>query len=110
MSRALNCPNCGAPLGMKDVCEYCGTHFIDFTMDTEEPFYIKIRHKGKVVIDRVRLIGALIQTDPQPVLYGDYIEGMPCGIRYTMPERTYKMEMMSLGIPGDEIDKFRRGL
>ena len=48
MSRALNCPNCGAPLGVKDVCEYCGTHFIDFTMDTEEPFYIKIRHNEAV--------------------------------------------------------------
>lgn len=110
MSRALNCPNCGAPLGMKDVCEYCGTHFVDFTMDTEEPFYIKIRHNGKIMIDKVRLIKIETRWDEPPTLAYD-IEGMR-GMRVftAPPPAKYGLELESLGIPEDEIDKFRRGL
>lgn len=39
MSRELNCPNCGAPLGMNDVCEYCGTNFARQKTRTERQDY-----------------------------------------------------------------------
>ena len=69
MSRELNCPNCGAPLGMNDVCEYCGTHFVDFTMDTEKPFYIKIRHNGLLYIDKVMLVHLQDRREIEPIAY-----------------------------------------
>ena len=107
MSRELNCPNCGAPLGTQDVCEYCGTHFIDYTMDAEEPFYIKIRHNGMVRIDKVRMIRAGIEQDTPTINYADDIKGI-YGIKYGPPEVTYRIELMSLGVPHEEIDKFRK--
>ena len=51
----LNCPNCGSPLGVEPVCKYCGTHFIDCTIDSTKPFYIKIRHNGQIYIDKVAM-------------------------------------------------------
>lgn len=39
MSRELNCPNCGAPRGMNNVCEYCGTHFERLVMEPKKQDY-----------------------------------------------------------------------
>lgn len=103
MSRELNCPNCGAPLGMNDVCEYCGTHFVDFTMDTEKPFYIKIRHDGMLYIDKVRLVNLKDRREIETLAY--YADDVSYRLN-AAPSHTYSLELMSLGVPLEEIDKF----
>lgn len=51
----LNCPNCGAPIN-DEQCPYCGTAFVDFAaMDTERPFYVKIKQGDDAYIFKVRL-------------------------------------------------------
>lgn len=48
--KQTNCPNCGSPI-MAEKCPYCGTLFYDFAvLDADEPFYLKIKHKGKIYI------------------------------------------------------------
>ena len=95
MTSQLNCPNCGAPLGLSDRCEYCGTTFIDCTMDTEKPFYIKVRHNGALFIDKVRMQSFQKDIMPNSInLYsvnGRYVD-------FKMPETTYNIELMSLGV------------
>ena len=103
MSRELNCPNCGAPLGMNDVCEYCGTHFVDFTMDTEKPFYIKIRHDGMLYIDKVRLVNLPDRREIEPIAY--FADDVSYCL-HAAPTHTYSFELMSMGVPHEEIDKF----
>ena len=97
MAQELNCPNCGAPLGLSDRCEYCGTTFIDCTMDTEKPFYIKVRHNGALFIDKVMMQSFQKDIMPNSInLYsvnGRYVD-------FKMPEITYNIELMSLG--GDQ--------
>ena len=95
MSNQLNCPNCGAPLGLSDRCEYCGTTFIDCTMDTEKPFYIKVRHNGVLFIDKV-----MMQSFRKDIIPSS-IEPYPIRDRYVYfrgPETTYNIELMSLGV------------
>lgn len=47
--KKTNCPNCGMPI-IGEKCEYCGTVFIDFAcIDTNKPFYIKVRHGDKIL-------------------------------------------------------------
>lgn len=55
MKELLNCPNCGAPI--EDTkCPYCGSVFIDFaSMDMDKPFYLKIKHDGKVMTCKARI-------------------------------------------------------
>lgn len=103
MSRELNYPNCGAPLGMNDVCEYCGTHFVDFTMDTEKPFYIKIRHNGLLYIDKVMLVHLQDRREIESIAY--FADDVSYRIN-AAPTHTYSFELMSLGVPHEEIDKF----
>ena len=105
MSRELNCPNCGAPLGMNDVCEYCGTRFVDFTMDTEKPFYIKIRHDGMLYIDKVRLVNLQDKHKIEPIAY--FADDVSYCL-HAAPTHTYSFELMSLGVPHEERDKFRK--
>jgi len=94
MAQQLNCPNCGAPLGLSDRCEYCGTTFIDCTMDTEKPFYIKVRHNGVLFIDKVRM-QSFRTIIPNSI--GAYsLDG--CYVDFKMPETTYNIELMSLGV------------
>lgn len=94
MAQELNCPNCGAPLGLLDMCEYCGTTFIDCTMDTEKPFYIKVRHNGVLFIDKVMLRSFDSEINQQCIELNDAIR------RYTYlaPERIYSIELESLGV------------
>ena len=95
MTSQLNCPNCGAPLGLSDRCEYCGTTFIDCTMDTEKPFYIKIRRDGVLYIDRVKM------QSFQKYIMPSSIEPYPMSDRYVYfrePETTYNIELMSWGV------------
>lgn len=48
-----NCPNCGMPI-VGEKCEYCGTVFIDFAcIDTDKPFYIKVRHGNRILRAKV---------------------------------------------------------
>lgn len=49
MEKTTNCPNCGAPIE-GDKCPYCGTEVIDLCcLDTDKPFYIKIRNHGQIM-------------------------------------------------------------
>lgn len=51
----INCPNCGAPIE-SEKCQYCGSIFIDFgTIETDIPFFLKIRHNDKTYIYKVKL-------------------------------------------------------
>ena len=95
MAQQLNCPNCGAPLGISDKCEYCGTHFVDMTMDMEKPFYIKIRHNGMLFIDKVMMQS--FQRDIIPNGIDLYSENVGY-IDFRMPEITYNIELTSLGV------------
>lgn len=95
MAQQLNCPNCGAPLGLSDRCEYCGTWFADFTIDRDKPFYIKIRVGNVTVIDKVMLTEASVETTGNPI-YAKYLDGRTATV-YTNPQRTYKLELESLG-------------
>lgn len=96
MAQQLNCPNCGAPLGLSDKCPYCGTWFADFTIDRDKPFYIKIRVGNVTVIDKVMLTEASVETTGNPI-YAKYIDGRTATV-YTNPQRTYKLELESLGV------------
>ena len=44
--RAMNCPNCGAPLH-SDVCEYCGSHVYAFDRE-HNPVKIEFEGKSKI--------------------------------------------------------------
>ena len=96
MAQELNCPNCGAPLGLSDRCEYCGTWFADFTIDRDKPFYIKIRVGDKILIDRVMLSSAYSETSGNPI-YAEDFNGRPVMV-YSTPETVYKMEFISMGV------------
>lgn len=59
-SYAKTCPNCGAAIE-SDKCAYCGTTFIDFAcIDTEKPFFMKIKRGDNVYIAKVMLISTTI--------------------------------------------------
>ena len=88
---------------MNDVCEYCGTHFVDFTMDTEKPFYIKIRHDGMLYIDKVRLVHLQDRRKIEPIAY--FADDVSYCL-HAAPTHTYSFELMSMGVPHEEIDKF----
>ena len=62
MKELLNCPNCGAVI--EDTkCPYCGSVFIDFaSMDMDKPFYLKIKHDGKVMTCKARIDRAELST------------------------------------------------
>lgn len=89
MSSQLNCPNCGAPI-TGDKCEYCGTHFMDCTMDTERPFYIKLRNRNGLYVDRVYLRNATIESSIDAALQ-------------------YRLELTSLGLPSTFVVKTALG-
>lgn len=58
-----NCPNCGAPIE-SEKCGYCGSIFIDFAcMDTDKPFYLKIKHKGNIQLIKVMLTQVHMSRD-----------------------------------------------
>lgn len=90
----LNCPNCGAPLGVLDRCEYCGTYFVDCTMDADKPFYIKIRHGGVLHIDKVRLKSMRIEQTPEysPL----WCDNTPY-IYMSTPQISYEIELEHVG-------------
>lgn len=70
MVTSKNCLNCGAPIET-DKCPYCGTAFIDFAcISADEPFFMKINHKGTICIIRVRLISVSVEP-PDMILYAD---------------------------------------
>ena len=65
-----NCPNCGAPIESEQ-CPYCGSVFIDFAcLDADKPFYIKVKHCGKIFISKVLLTSLSMHTD-YTCLYAD---------------------------------------
>lgn len=58
-----NCPNCGAPIESEQ-CPYCGSVFIDFAcLDSDKPFYIKVKHCGQIFISKVLLTSISTHTD-----------------------------------------------
>lgn len=70
MRKHYNCPNCGAPIEF-DKCDYCGTRVIDMAcIETDKPFYIKVRKGEHIFIANVILNNALINVDVTP-LWGD---------------------------------------
>ena len=70
LNASKNCPNCGAPVE-SEKCPYCGSIFIDFAcLDADKPFYIKVKHDGKIVISKVRLTSISTHRD-YTCLYAD---------------------------------------
>ena len=67
-----NCPNCGHCI-TGEKCEYCGTVFVDFAcISMDEPFFMKIKHKGEIRIFKVFLNSMGMRTDMGgPALYAD---------------------------------------
>ena len=58
-----NCPNCGAPIET-ETCPYCGTVFLDFAaMDADQPFYMKVKHDGKIYILKVKMTSMEPKTE-----------------------------------------------
>lgn len=59
-----NCPNCGGVLAKEDGylnCK-CGTTIYDFaTLDTEKPFYIRVKTRQGVFLSKVKCITAEMQ-------------------------------------------------
>ena len=69
-----NCPNCGAPIESEQ-CPYCGSIFVDFAcLDADKPFYIKVKHDGKITMARV-----LLTSITKHIEYvGLCIDNVPC--------------------------------
>ena len=91
----LNCPNCGAPLGFADHCEYCGTWVADFTIDEKKPFYIRIRVGDTLKIAKVVLETAEMHYDSNDIhLYADNT------VQYVIqaPEITYFLKLRQVGL------------
>ncbi len=83
MKHMHNCPNCGAPYGLGDKCQYCGTYLLDIsTIPINEVFFLKLnvgtREKPKVIIQKVYSTGAnlTISSDSYPEISIDFI-GLP---------------------------------
>lgn len=74
-------------------------------MDTEKPFYIKIRHNGMLHIDKVMLVHLQDRREIEPIAY--FADDVSYRIN-AAPTHTYSFELMSLGVPHEEIDKFRK--
>ena len=67
-----NCPNCGAPIE-SERCPYCGSLFVDFAcVSMDEPFYMKIKHCGNILIVKVAMTSMTMRSDAEP-LYCDTI-------------------------------------
>lgn len=66
-----NCPNCGAPIE-SERCPYCGSLFVDFAcIDTDQPFYMKVKHKGQIGIVKVMFRGLSIHRDDPICMYAN---------------------------------------
>lgn len=72
-----NCPNCGSVLNEKEgylTCAYCGTTIYDFaTLDTEKPFYMRVKTQDGIILTKVRCDSAELDADFQHFL----LEGYP---------------------------------
>ena len=65
----LNCPNCGAPID-GEVCQYCGTVFVDMAViDTQHPFYLKIKHEDQIHVVKVRMVHTEITLDSDEIKF-----------------------------------------
>lgn len=114
MKELLNCPNCGAPIE-SEKCPYCGSVFIDFaSMDMDKPFYLKIKHNGKVMTCKARIEHAELSTswDNEPcVLYADdrTVETLAFPPKYYLDIQMVLVE--DDGVIGKEYDleRFRYG-
>lgn len=63
MNTVNNCPHCGAAI-TTEKCPYCGTLFYDFaTIDTEQPFYIKIKRGNMLYRAKVKLNNVNVNAD-----------------------------------------------
>lgn len=80
-----NCPNCGAPIE-SEICKFCGTRFIDFaSMSTDEPFWIKVIIKGRMVKMKVNIRN--IELKQQKPYVEDYCDSsIPCIYETETPE------------------------
>lgn len=62
-NESKNCPNCGAPIETEK-CPYCGTMFLDFAaIDADQPFYMKVKHDGKIYILKVKMTSMELKTE-----------------------------------------------
>ena len=62
-----NCPNCGAPIET-ETCPYCGTVFLDFAaIDADQPFYMKVKHDGKIYILKVMMSSMELRIEPNDI-------------------------------------------
>lgn len=104
-----NCPHCGAAI-TTEKCPYCGTLFYDFAcIDTDKPFYIKIKRGNQVHRCKVMLTGMQYNVTCDDIVnYAD--NGPYYRIRKPDTEITFNFRVLSdNGIIGttvnlDEID------
>lgn len=72
--RDLNCPNCGAPIGVwSDKCQYCGTPFLDLTeldFDCHKKTLLRFISGGYRRIAAVQPKLLRLDSEPYVPLYG----------------------------------------
>lgn len=115
MKELLNCPNCGAPI--EDTkCPYCGSVFIDFaSMDMDKPFYLRIKHDGKVMTCKARIDHAELTTrwdNGEVYLYAD--DRVFNTIKRSSQEHRLDVQMTIVEDDGDfvkeyDLERFRYG-
>lgn len=94
--RALNCPNCGAPvIGAR--CEYCGTVFLDFgALSMDKPTYIRIRTGEGYTLFRAIIKQIEFTARPRSNFYAwndpAIIETVPFD---------YELQFTALGVPNE---------
>lgn len=114
MKELLNCPNCGAPI--EDTkCPYCGTVFIDFaSMDMDKPFYLAIKHYGKVMTCKARIEHAELTTswdDYGCCLYCDdrVVDTLPLKLNQHLDVRMELVEENGIVRKEYDLERFRNG-
>lgn len=110
MKELLNCPNCGAPI--EDTkCPYCGSVFIDFaSMDMDKPFYLKIKHDGKVMTCKARIEHAELSTSwNNNIFYSDADERVLNTIMRRLDVQMVIDEDDGVFVKEYDLERFRYG-
>lgn len=104
-----NCPHCGAAI-TTEKCPYCGTLFYDFAaIDTEKPFYIKIKQGNKIYRAKVVLNDIDVRTSGnQEVCYSDDCPVLTLVTSHTTITTTFSVvpdkNILAIGVDLDKIE------
>ena len=109
MNTVNNCPHCGAAI-TTEKCPYCGTLFYDFAaIDTEKPFYIKIKRGNRVYRAKVLLSNCTVNTSCSDTRY--YFDDQPfilCHPSETIITTEFRVipdeNILGIGVDLDEIE------